>query len=716
MIRSLASAFFFALSLISLASGGAQVFTAGNFQGLKGSDGGVLIPPVYDALGWSDGSKDLVNDVIGYYEDGKWGLINSRNKRITTPKYAVLSSYDEQYVLAALKGQFTNHLYHGLIDSEGQAFIDFHFFSIEKWNEQTHLVSEYRESTIYFGTCDSSGKIKIPLQYKRLEQLDALTVAVLKDGSKFLYDALGEPVFQETLDQVETRPEGFLVSRRGSFGLVSPNGVVVHPVKGKSIESGQLVPFPTWEIRSLATGQSQKVACDSLSLSEEGLWILHVNRVEQFLGGSELLIDKNQNELRYIGNGYMITKNKANARWALHKTDGKLVAGEYDSIAFEGDYFYCLSPKGWDIYSMFGRKLNTWPYEAVGASSNRNIPTRKNGYWGWIDFQGNQLIDFKYDQVEPIRTGSAFLVEYIGSWGVADFSDRFLISPAYQSMRFTGTCFLAGKGSTTTVFTKEGKEIYKSTARFSGTEPLTFREDTGWGIILPNNQVIDPQYDSIKGIGDYIRVYKSGLAGLLSSEGGTVISFKDCIQEIYSFSEGYFHVKKDQQHGFVDTYGRLRIANRYEQATDFSDSLAAIKLRGKWGLIDRSESLVIQPFYQSIGLFQQDHAIIKQGAFYGLVRKDGREILTPEWIEIRRQATGNYLLTDKSGRNGIADARGKILLMPAFEAITDTDKGLLIATQGGKMGVMDYQGFTKVPFVYAKIEIKGDYLLLMKHL
>ena len=100
---------------------------------------------------------------------------------------------------------------------------------------------------------------------------------------------------------------------------------------------------------------------------------------------------------------------------------------------------------------------------------------------------------------------------------------------------------------------------------------------------------------------------------------------------------------------------------------------------------DRSSGTArYQPFYHEIGLFKDDHAIVRLDDNYGLVRKEGKEVLPLEWKEITRLGTGNYLLTDAAGRKGIADSRGRIMLMPAFTSITDTHVGLLVASQNGK--------------------------------
>ena len=255
----------------------------------------------------------------------------------------------------------------------------------------------------------------------------------------------------------------------------------------------------------------------------------------------------------YIGNGYMITRNRVNTEWGLHKTDGRSVASGYDSISFEGSYFYCKSGKGWDIYSIFGRKLNTWPYEELGVSQNRNIPVRKNGYWGWLDFEGNSLIDPKFDEVKETSMDGVFLAKYIGSWGSVRFDGTFIVQPRFDQIRSVSNYFVARKGELRIILDREGNEVYRTVYRVTGSGPL-FTEESGiFGIIFPNAVVVEPQFDSVKMVDTYVKAYKSGYVTLWSPDGGMILSPKDQIQEVYSFSEEYFHIKKHGMHGFVDT-------------------------------------------------------------------------------------------------------------------------------------------------------------------
>src|SRR5687768_10400220 len=78
-----------------------EVFYENGNAGIRDDAGNVLIPPAFDALGWSDGSFSVVNNVTGYRRDSRWGLINLKKELLTQPNYENLASGGGDRVVAS---------------------------------------------------------------------------------------------------------------------------------------------------------------------------------------------------------------------------------------------------------------------------------------------------------------------------------------------------------------------------------------------------------------------------------------------------------------------------------------------------------------------------------------------------------------------------------------------------------------------------------------
>ena len=83
------------------------------------------------------------------------------------------------------------------------------------------------------------------------------------------------------------------------------------------------------------------------------------------------------------------------------------------------------------------------------------------------------------------------------------------------------------------------------------------------------------------------------------------------IEKIFPETEGLRGIQKNGQYGFVDSRGRLRIANRYDGIKPFQQNLAAIKILGKWGFINHEDKIAIQPTYEEVSSFENGFSLVK---------------------------------------------------------------------------------------------------------
>jgi hypothetical protein len=68
------------------------------------------------------------------------------------------------------------------------------------------------------------------------------------------------------------------------------------------------------------------------------------------------------------------------------------------------------------------------------------------------------------------------------------------------------------------------------------------------------------------------------------------------------FSEGRAFVHEGRRSYFIDRTGNQAFPGEFDETRGgFKDGMAAVKVNGKWGLIDRSGNWMIKPRYQSVG-------------------------------------------------------------------------------------------------------------------
>jgi hypothetical protein len=84
--------------------------------------------------------------------------------------------------------------------------------------------------------------------------------------------------------------------------------------------------------------------------------------------------------------------------------------------------------------------------------------------------------------------------------------------------------------------------------------------------------------------------------------------------------------------GFVERGSEEeRIPKRFEVVLQFSDELAAVRIDGRYGFIDRTGKIVIAPQYEAAGPFTGDYAEVQVNGRSGAIDRTGRIVVPAEF-------------------------------------------------------------------------------------
>ena len=199
-----------------------------------------------------------------------------------------------------------------------------------------------------------------------------------------------------------------------------------------------------------------------------------------------------------------------------------------------------------------------------------------------------------------------------------------------------------------------------------------------------------------------------------------------------SFSDGLCVVFIGEQTFFMDENGRfaVRLAPGTGFKTSFTEGLAAIVKNGKFGFIDKTGRIIVEPKFDYTGIAFGDSAMIvgemKYGRMkYGYVDKNDKTIIPPRYDEATYFSEGlasvriadKWSVIDKSGatvsklnlgrpvtfKEGLAPVKfnglygfvnkdANIVIEPKFELASLFSEGLAAVKSGGKWGFIDKSG------------------------
>ena len=167
-------------------------------------------------------------------------------------------------------------------------------------------------------------------------------------------------------------------------------------------------------------------------------------------------------------------------------------------------------------------------------------------------------------------------------------------------------------------------------------------------------------------------------------------------------TSGLYPVSVDGKWGFIDKTGTIKIQPQYEFAMPFSEGLAMVRLNGKWGYIDTSGTMVIQPQFDDAHPFSDGLATVgkfsEDGPLFGYIDKTGALVIPMRYGFPSDFSKGLCMvLVEENGTqtSGYIDKTGTMVIEPEFTMAGDFSEGLagvMSAADNSRCGYIDKNG------------------------
>lgn len=337
-------------------------------------------------------------------------------------------------------------------------------------------------------------------------------------------------------------------------------------------------------------------------------------------GNLKNIVDHNGNELfkewyddvSFFYNGYSIVEK--DEKYNLVDTKGNLVSDTWYKTVSNFHCGFAAVKRAEKSRSFSSGEMNfidtkghvlcdEWFCKVEDFSEGFAVVETKDGWYYHIDTKGNRLGQYKYPWVGTFVNGYADVRDSIDNYRYINTSGEYISDDSYNQRSNFGTCGLALV-----------RVLYY----------YYFIDCTGKRVCGP--------YDEAKCFdGDYavVRNYFSGYS-VINTTGKKVL--KDEFEEVYINSkEGYFRVKKKSKYNLS---GPIAFKQNKEYLSDiwfddanvFHDGLSRVVLNGKYNFIDKQGKLLFKMPYSWTSMFENGHAIVRNGKKYNLIDTNGNEL------------------------------------------------------------------------------------------
>jgi hypothetical protein len=686
--------------------------------GLIDSLGKVLIDPQYTYLRCDDDTLILINQGGDCQnencEGGKWGLINLSNQRKLEPKYNLIQSFSN--IGLALVNQGGKCGYDtcsggkwGIIASDGTEVLAPDYLKVVVVNRREAFV----QGEAGWGLFDIQRKrFKIEPKYEELSRINPRRIAMRAGKLWGLLSDEGDTIAPAKYGGLSDAGQYYLAWKMVlKYGLMDSMGREITPPRYDKLmmDDFSWLRFERENRLGLGDTTDREIVGPNLRrieycgdgfaivAREEGYGV--VNRL-----GQEIVPVKYES-CEIVNDTLFLVHHKKSLRWYDLKGN-KRYAVSYDSLsAFTKNNVAKIKVAGsWGLINREGNYIIPPKYEDVRVYFQASKAKRGDKVdFFYFDEKGHssivkRIVVIKGEEEESDRdllavNGNAFLGWFsnqLGFWGLRDpRSNRILIEPCYQAVEVvpgTNVTFVKGKIKGTEnwawgmVNHMTGKVLCEYLFETvigrdfltQGLARVVYLSSSKYALIDLNGRITN------LGSAGYIGPFAEGVARV--NIGGNLVwghqpgmdtiqsqtSLAPYTNEIvvkYSYCEG-------GKWGYIDSRGSWLRPAEYEGALEFEGDLARVKIKGKWGAVNRSFQIVVAPRYDFI---------------QRLCKIDDRTYFTVGQDQIAY---------------GFIDEKGEIAIKASFEEVGQFHGGFVRIRQGKLWGYANRQGDVVVPAQY----------------
>lgn len=287
------------------------------------------------------------------------------------------------------------------------------------------------------------------------------------------------------------------------------------------------------------------------------------------------------------------------------------------------------------------------PYQCGSSFSEGMAKVENRHKFGFIDRSGVCKIDLKFDGAKSFHEGFA-PVKVGSSWGYVDSTGNVRIEPDFQDcLPFSNKRAAVKINGKIGFIDRDGNVVVEPKYDFA----WSFSEDRA--IVLLQNDKSGAVYQyCIDPAGKVV----FDLSALQERYGMEPENSVDCVSNgetsISSISEGF-----------------AGLTDKSLKEIMFREGLVGVPLGSRWGFIDRTGKVVIEPQFDWVTQFSEGFSGVYKNWEGGFINHDGMMVIPGKYRRVEPFSEGRAAVLPKGNqyRYGFIDSLGKLVIRPGYE-------------------------------------------------
>ncbi len=348
------------------------------------------------------------------------------------------------------------------------------------------------------------------------------------------------------------------------------------------------------------------------------------------------------------------------------------------SVVTKNDSVYFINKKNQNVFNQF--------YTDAYSFNNGITAVKQNNTWLFINRQG-QFITNTFEEVNEL-SNAIYIVKNNNKYGALNNYGQVLIEPKFEKLGdFKNDFAYYIENGKYGFVTKNGlvkKAQYDWISDMGNDTIAIMKQNNKYGLVTSTDSIIiPPQFDQIiKTKNNIYILVKDNLYGYYYSTLHcylTQINYEYIKEKPVEFYTNGTILKllKNKQQAFADFNGKLTIDfGTYDEINFASNNLIKVKRKNKYGYLDRKLNLVVPYKYQQASDFKDSLAIVQLKDKISLISVFGKEIYSSEY-DIEKISAHYYVIN--SPEKTLINNKGNVVFTQ-IETIQKAETSCLIIT------------------------------------